>query len=149
MESLNLPSFAYKVKEVHGKPHIFDLIRRKYVSLSPEEWVRQHFIHLLINQYSYPKALFAIETGMKYHTLAKRTDIMVLSDTGSPFLLVECKAPFVEIGEVTLAQIGRYNFTLRPAYLAVTNGISHYCFQVVDGQISYLDDFPIYRTGQL
>ncbi len=145
MESLNLPTFGYKVKDVNGKPYIFDIIRKKFVSLTPEEWVRQHFIHLLISHYNYPRSLFAIETGMRYNSLAKRTDIMILSNTGSPFLLVECKAPFVAVGEATLAQISRYNFTLQPTYLAVTNGINHYCFQAIGGQIHYLDDFPLYR----
>lgn len=146
MESLNLPVFEYKVKDVNGKPYIFDIIRKKFVSLTPEEWVRQHFIHLLISHYGYPKSLFAIETGMKYHTLAKRTDIMVLSNESLPFLLVECKAPFIPVNELTFAQISRYNFTLRPAYLAVTNGMSHYCFKVSDGQVEFLDDFPHYRA---
>ena len=144
MEPLNLPPFDHKVKQVNGKPYIFDIIRRKYVSLTPEEWVRQHFIHLLITHYKYPKSLFAIETGMKYNKLAKRTDIMILANDGTPFLLVECKAPFIKIGEAALAQISRYNFTLRPAYLAATNGMNHYCFQAKDGQIHYMDDFPVY-----
>ncbi|CAG4994455.1 hypothetical protein DYBT9275_01396 [Dyadobacter sp. CECT 9275] len=148
MESLNLPSFSHKVKQVNGKPFIFDIIRKKFVSLSPEEWVRQHFIHLLITHYGYPRALFAIETGLRYNTLAKRTDIMILSPTGAPFLLVECKAPFVKVSESTFAQISRYNFTLQPAYLAVTNGMSHYCFQAANGQIQFLDDFPFYSINR-
>lgn len=145
MESLNLPEFAYKVKQVNGKPHIFDIIRRKFVALTPEEWVRQHFIHLLITQYGYPKSLFAVETGMQYNTLAKRTDIMILSGDSLPFLLVECKAPFISVTDATFAQISRYNFTLQPQYLAVTNGMSHYCFKAVNGQIHFMDDFPLYR----
>jgi hypothetical protein len=145
MESLNLPEFAYKVKQVNGKPHIFDIIRRKFVSLTPEEWVRQHFIHLLITQYGYPKSLFAVETGMQYNTLAKRTDIMILSGDSLPFLLVECKAPFISVNDATFAQISRYNFTLQPQYLAVTNGLSHYCFKAINGQIHFMDDFPLYR----
>jgi len=145
MESLNLPGFAYKVKQVNGKPHIFDIIRRKFVTLTPEEWVRQHFIHLLITHYGYPKSLFAVETGLQYNSLAKRTDIMVLSNNALPFLLVECKAPFVGVTDATFAQISRYNFTLQPQYLAVTNGLAHYCFQAVNGQIHFMDDFPKYR----
>ena len=145
MESLNLPEFAYKVKQVNGKPHIFDIIRRKFVSLTPEEWVRQHFIHLLISEYGYPKSLFAVETGMQYNSLAKRTDIMILSSESLPFLLVECKAPFISVNDATFAQISRYNFTLQPQYLAVTNGLSHYCFKAVNGQIHFMDDFPKYR----
>jgi hypothetical protein len=144
MESLNLPPYAHKVKELNGKPHIYDLIRKKYLVLTPEEWVRQHFIHLLINQYQYPKALFAVETGLYYHKMAKRSDIMVLGTDGRPQLLVECKSPDVRITELTFAQIARYNFTIRPAYLAITNGMSHYCFSVQDGQIVYLDDFPTF-----
>ena len=145
MESLNLPTFAYKVKHVNGKPHIFDIIRRKFVTLTPEEWVRQHFIHLLITEYGYPKSLFAVETGLQYNTLSKRTDIMVLSGESLPFLLVECKAPFIAVTDATFAQISRYNFTLQPQFLAVTNGMSHYCFKAVNGQIHFMDDFPRYR----
>jgi len=145
MESLNLPTFAYKVKHVNGKPHIFDIIRRKFVTLTPEEWVRQHFIHLLITEYGYPKSLFAVETGIQYNALSKRTDIMVLSGESLPFLLVECKAPFISVNDATFAQISRYNFTLQPQYLAVTNGMSHYCFKAINGQIHFMDDFPKYR----
>jgi hypothetical protein len=149
MESLNLPAFPYKVKQVNGKPHIFDIIRRKFVVLTPEEWVRQHFVHLLITHYGYPKSLFAIETGLQYNSLAKRSDIMILSSNSLPFLLVECKAPFVAVGDATFAQISRYNFTLQPQYLAVTNGISHYCFKAVNGQIEFMDDFPAYRENNI
>ncbi len=149
MDSLNLPAIALKLKRVGDKPYIFDSIRRKYVVLTPEEWVRQHFISLLIDQYGYPRSLFAVETGHYYHKLAKRSDIMVLSQEGVPFLLVECKAPKVKLGEVVFAQIARYNFTLRPAFLAVTNGLAHYCFRVSeDGVMEYLDDFPAFPVVQ-
>jgi hypothetical protein len=144
MESLNLPPFAYKVKDLNGKPHIYDSIRRKYLLLTPEEWVRQHFVHLLINHYAYPKSLFAIETGLYYNKLAKRSDIMVLGTDGLPHLLVECKAPGIALSQQAFAQLARYNFTLRPAYLALTNGLTHYCFRIVAGEIEYLDDFPAF-----
>ncbi len=147
MKELNLPPFEYKVKELNGKPHIYDLIRRKYIVLTPEEWVRQHFVHLLINQYQYPKSLFAIETGLFYNKLAKRSDIMVLGSNGRPHLLVECKSPDIKISQATFAQIARYNFTLRPAYLAITNGLTHFCFEIKDGQIVYLDDFPVFERN--
>jgi type I site-specific restriction-modification system R (restriction) subunit len=145
MESLNLPPFDHKVKSLNGKAYIYDLIRRKYVVLTPEEWVRQHFIHLLITHYDYPKSLFSIENGLVYNKLSKRTDIVVLSNEGTPFLLIECKAPHVSISEATFAQIGRYNFTLRPTYLAVTNGMNHFCFCIKEGQLTYLEDFPNFR----
>lgn len=147
MELLNLPPFAYKVKELNGKPHIYDFIRRKYLVLTPEEWVRQHFVHLLINHYGYPRSLFAIETGHHYNTLAKRSDILVLGTNGIPHLLVECKSPDIALSQAAFAQLARYNFTLRPAYLALTNGLTHYCFRVREGQIEYLDDFPVFERN--
>lgn len=113
--------------------------------LTPEEWVRQHFIHLLINQYNYPKSLFAVETGLYYNKLAKRSDIMILNTNGLPHLLVECKSPDVAISQLTFAQIARYNFTLRPAFLAISNGLTHYCFSVQHGEIEYLNDFPAFE----
>ncbi len=146
MDLLNLPSFPCKIKEVKGKPYIFDSIRRKFILLTPEEWVRQHFIHLLLNHYNYPRALFAVESGMVYNTMAKRSDILVLSATGTPFLLVECKAPGIRIGPAVFNQIARYHFTLRPQYLAVTNGKEHFCFTVqANGEVVFLQDFPKYR----
>lgn len=148
METLNLPSYDHKVKQVNGKSLIFDIIRKKFITLTPEEWVRQHFINLLIIHYGYPKSLFAVETGMKYNSLAKRTDIIILSPEGTPFLLVECKAPFVNVTNATFAQISRYNFTIRPEFMAVTNGTNHYCFQAINGQISFLDDFPHYSVAR-
>ena len=142
---LNLPAFSYKIKEVDGKPYIFDIIRRKFVFLSPEEWVRQHFIHLLIDQYGYPRSLFAVETGIFYNALRKRSDIMVLGTDGSPFLLVECKAPGVRIKNHVFDQIARYNFTLKPDFLVVTNGLEHFCFCVTgEGRIDFLADLPYY-----
>lgn len=147
MESLNLPPFDYKVKDLNGKPHIYDIIRRKYIMLTPEEWVRQHMIHLLINHYHYPKSLFAVETGLYYNKMAKRQDIMVLNTDGVPHLLIECKSPDVKISQATFAQIARYNFTLQPDNLAITNGLDHYCFTVKNGHIEYLPDFPAFERN--
>lgn len=145
MIELNLPTFEYKLKKTDNKPFIYDIIRKKYIVLTPEEWVRQHFIHLLINQYQYPKALFAVETGLKYNKMQKRSDILILSRDGSPFLLVECKAPNIAIRDSTFSQIARYNFTIQPQFLAVTNGLNHFCFQARNGKVTYLPDFPKYE----
>lgn len=147
MQNLNLPTFEYKVKKDNDKPYIYDIIRKKYVFLTPEEWVRQHFIHLLVNHYKYPKALFAVETGLIYNRMKKRTDIIILSREGTPFLLIECKAPEVKISENTFAQIARYNFKIQPKYLAITNGFKHFCFFTNQGHITYLDDFPKYEEA--
>jgi len=127
---------------------VFDIIRRKFVFLSPEEWVRQHFIHLLIGHYRYPRSLFAVETGIYYNTLKKRSDIMVLGADGIPFLLVECKAPGVKIRNNVFDQIARYNFSLKPRYLVVTNGMEHFCFCArEEGKIDFLDDLPFYSAN--
>ncbi len=127
---------------------MFDIIRRKFVFLSPEEWVRQHFIHLLIGHYRYPRSLFAVETGVYYNTLKKRSDIMVLGADGIPFLLVECKAPGVKIRNSVFDQIARYNFSLKPRYLVVTNGMEHFCFCArEEGKIDFLDDLPFYSAN--
>lgn len=148
LPQLNLPPLSGKVKEVDGKPYIFDPIRKKFILLTPEEWVRQHFIHLLIDRYHYPRSLFAVETGIYYNSMRKRSDIMVLKPDGQPFLLVECKAPAIPIKRAVFDQIGRYNFTLRPDYLAVTNGMDHFCFRVTaGGQTEFLADLPVYENG--
>lgn len=147
LPQLNLPPFSCKVKEVGGKPYIFDIVRRKFVFLSPEEWVRQHFIHLLATHYRYPRSLFAVETGIYYHTLKKRSDIMVLGSDGAPFLLVECKAPGVTLKNSVFDQIARYNFSLKPRFLAVTNGMEHFCFRVKEtGEVEFLADLPTYTA---
>jgi hypothetical protein len=148
LPQLNLPSFSGKIREADGKLYILDLIRKKYVQLTPEEWVRQHFIHLLVNHYQYPKSLFAIETGMYYNRLKKRSDILVLKNDGTPFMLVECKAPSIPLKRGVFDQISRYNFTLKPDYLVVTNGMEHFCFRVsAEGQTEFLTDLPQYVQG--
>jgi len=144
MKSLNLPQYDCKVKEVDGKQYIYDAIRKKYLVLTPEEWVRQHFINLLVTQYKYPRSMFALETGHKYQTLSKRSDILIFSNTGTPFLLVECKAPEILLNQNVFNQIAQYHHTIRPTYLAVTNGLEHYCFQSSDQGVIFLDNFPVY-----
>lgn len=145
MKKLNLPEYNYKIKELHHKPYIYDGIRKKYLLLTPEEWVRQHFINLLVTHYHYPKSMFALETGHKYQSLSKRSDILIFSSLGEPFLLVECKAPEIELTSNVFYQIAQYHHTIQPTYLAVTNGLQHYCFQTSAEGIQYLNDFPVYQ----
>jgi hypothetical protein len=144
MDALNLPAFGHKLSKIGGKPHIFDALRRKYVRLTPEEWVRQHMVHLLLNQYAYPKALIRCEGGLTLNQTQKRTDLLVFDREGKPFLLVECKAPHVAISQAVFDQIARYNHIHRAPYLIVTNGLMHYCC-CIDHEtpgITFLDDFP-------
>jgi predicted type IV restriction endonuclease len=130
MTSLNLPSYNYKIKEIEGKTYIFDFIRKKYLVLTPEEWVRQHFINLLVSNYQYPKSLIKLEGGLKYNSLQKRSDIVVFDREGKPLLLVECKETGVKIDKKVVEQASRYNLTLKCKYLVVTNGIQTFCFEI-------------------
>jgi hypothetical protein len=140
---LNLPPFAYKVTQIGEKPHIYDVVRRKYVLITPEEWVRQHLLHLLLNQYQYPKALIRAESGLRYNKLAKRTDLVVYDRAGLPFLLVECKAASVKLCHATFEQAVRYNAVLKARYLLISNGLEHRIFELLEGaEVKALDDLP-------
>lgn len=124
---MNLPEAALSLKKEEGKVYIFDIIRKKYVVLTPEEWVRQHFVHYLINGLKYPRALFRIEGALAYNTLQKRSDILVRNREGKPWMLVECKSPTIKLTQKAFNQIAVYNMTVGAMYLAVTNGMVHYC----------------------
>ncbi|NPA67406.1 MAG: type I restriction enzyme HsdR N-terminal domain-containing protein [Chlorobi bacterium] len=127
MQKLNLPQADLKITTENGKTKIFDIIRKKYVVLTPEEQVRQEFIHYLINKKNYPKGLLAVEKKLKIYNLEKRTDIVLYNTSGNPAVIIECKAPSVNISQKTFDQIARYNMNFKAEYLIVTNGIKHYC----------------------
>jgi hypothetical protein len=149
MSPLNLPTYTYKTKEIEGKSYIFDPIRKKYLVLTPEEWVRQHFINLLITHYQYSKSLIRLEGGLNYHRLQKRSDIVVFDQDGKPFLLVECKAPEVPINRAVIEQASRYNLTLKCPFVAITNGINTFCFEIdfENGSFKQMKDLP--KTKEL
>jgi hypothetical protein len=127
MHRLNLPEFDYKLKKAEGKVWIFDVIRKKYIVLTPEEWVRQHFIHYLITVKKYPRSLIRVEGGLVYNQLQKRTDIVVYDREGKPWMIVECKSPSMPVSGATLTQASVYNSSLQAGYLSVTNGLVHLC----------------------
>lgn len=127
MTTLNLPSFAHQLQQHGGKTTIFDAIRKKYVALTPEEWVRQHFIHYLIQHLHYPRTLISVEAGLRYNRMLRRSDVVVYNRDGAPFMIVECKAPSVSLSPAVFEQIAVYNQPLRARYLTVTNGLEHYC----------------------
>jgi hypothetical protein len=130
MVKLNLPDFDYKLKKADGKVWIFDGIRKKYLVLTPEEWVRQHFIHFLIAEKKYPRSLIRVEGGLTYNQLAKRSDIVVYDREGMPWMIVECKSPDIKLSEVTLRQASAYNMTLKAKYVTISNGMALYCAMV-------------------
>jgi hypothetical protein len=146
MVALNLPPFDCKIKQVEGKPYIFDSLRRKYVRLSPEEWVRQHIVNLLLTHYAYPKALIRAEGGLILNQTQKRTDVVVFDRQGQPFLVVECKAPHIPLTQSVFDQIARYNHVHKAPYLVISNGLTHYCCGIdhTTADIQFLDDFPAF-----
>jgi len=151
METLNLPPFAYKLKHSDANSLIFDALRRKYVQLTPEEWVRQHFIHYLINELHYPKSLISVERGTRCNTLQKRTDICIYNQDAKPHLLVECKAAYVPITQDVVKQVSVYNQTIKAKFIVITNGLEHYCWEVDFEKRSFrpLSNIPAYINPEL
>ena len=147
MPELNLPSFDKKVIQKEGKPFIFDIIRRQYVALTPEEWVRQHFVHFLISEKGYPQSLMANEVQLKLNGMSRRCDTVAYDRTLRPRVIVEYKAPTVNITQQVFDQICRYNMVLQVDYLIVSNGLTHYCCKVDNTTHTYtfLKDIPSYE----
>ena len=147
MVTLNLPAFDYVLKKEDGKVFILDIIRKKYLVLTPEEWVRQHFIHYLITGLHYPKALIKVEGGLSFNQLQKRSDIVVFDRNGEPWMIVECKSPDQKLSQQTLRQASVYNHSLQAKYLTVTNGMIHICCAVdwIAGTTTQLDAMPDYQ----
>ncbi len=147
MQALNLPAYQFKIKRDGQRTQIFDAIRKKYLVLTPEEWVRQHFVRYLIEEKGFPASLIAIEMGLKLNGLQKRGDIVAYQASGDPLLIVECKAPSVKISQGTFDQIARYNMVLKVNYLVVTNGLDHYCCIIdhLQGSYHFLKEVPNYE----
>lgn len=130
MLSLNLPRFAVKVIEKDGKLSIWDPSRRKFVALTPEEWVRQHFVNYLVTEKEYPKELLANEVSIKLNGTSKRCDTIVYNRFLEPLMIIEYKAPHIEITSTVFDQIVRYNMALHVDFLTVSNGIRHFCCKI-------------------
>ncbi|WP_418650782.1 type I restriction enzyme HsdR N-terminal domain-containing protein [Tenacibaculum aestuariivivum] len=147
MQKLNLPSYTFKLKSNENKTLIFDNLRKKYLVLTPEEWVRQHFVQFLIEEKKYPISLIALEKQLVINNLKKRTDIVVFTSNGMPNIIVECKAPKIKISQDTFDQIARYNLKLNANYLIVTNGLQHYFCKLDKENETYvfLKEIPPYN----
>ena len=142
-----MPKIDIKSKLVNESIQIFDIVRKNFFVLTPEEWVRQHVIHYLIFNKKYPKGLMQIEKLIKYNNLKTRADIVALNKNADPILLVECKAPSIKIDKNAFDQIAKYNFTLKAKYLFVTNGFDHYCCEMnyITGKKKFLKEVPDYN----
>ena len=144
MQELNFPKYSFRFKSSENKPAIFDEIRKKFILLTPEEWVRQHVIRYLLLEKKYPKSLTNVEKVIRINDLVKRYDVVVYNPDGNIFLLVECKAPHIKITQKSFDQIARYNLALKAKYLMVTNGINHYfCMMDFENEkYIFLEDLP-------
>ena len=126
MQALDFPAYDFRLKNSENKSYIFDPIRKKFILLTPEEWVRQHVLQYLIKTKGYPASLINVEKEIKIYDTKKRYDIVVFNSDGSIFLIVECKRPKVAITQAVFDQIARYNLKLQASLLMVTNGLHHY-----------------------
>lgn len=147
--SLNLPSFDVRLrKEASGKVKIYDILRRRYISLTPEEWVRQHFIHFLINEKGYPKSLLVNETQLQMGEKKLRCDSVLLGKDGKPCMIIEYKAPSITLTQKVFDQISVYNMLLHVDYLIVSNGIQHICCRMdyENNSYQFLTEIPDYTS---
>ncbi|BEG98606.1 type I restriction enzyme HsdR N-terminal domain-containing protein [Bacteroides sedimenti] len=148
MLSLNLPKYETKIAVRNGKKVIFDQIRRRYVALTPEEWVRQHFVQFLINYKGYPSALMANEVLLHLNGTKKRCDTVLYKRDLSARMIIEYKAPQVPITQAVFNQITNYNFVLKVDYLIVSNGMNHFCCKMdyENQTYTFLDELPDYQS---
>ncbi len=144
MLQLNFSAYTFRFKNSENKVSIFDSIRKKFILLTPEEWVRQHVVAFLIEEKNYPKSYINVEKLLKINDLKKRYDVVVYNPDGSIFLLVECKAPEIKISQTTFDQIARYNMVLQSNYLMLTNGLNHYFCEMdfVEKKYTFLQQLP-------
>ena len=146
MYSLNLPSYDAKIRKNGPIMEIYDTLRRKYVALTPEEWVRQHFVNWLISDKSYPASLMANEASIKLNSLTRRCDTVVYNQLLEPLMIIEYKESNIPVTQGVFDQVVRYNTVLKVKYIVVSNGINHYCCKMDYDKQSYdfLTDIPNY-----
>ena len=144
---MNLPPYAIRVREHDGRRQVFDILRRRYVALTPEEWVRQHFVHFLIEHKGYPKGLLANEVELRVGEKRLRCDSLLYDKGLQPRMIIEYKAPDIALTQRVFDQITTYNLLLHVDYLIVSNGLQHYCCRMDYERRSYefLTDIPDYH----
>lgn len=147
MQRLNLPEYQFNIKNKDDVFVILDTLRKRWVALTPEEWVRQNFVRFLIDDREFPAALMNNEISLTQNGIKRRCDTLVADRQGAPLVIVEYKAPTIEITQKTFDQIVRYNMVLRAKYLVVSNGMSHYCCKIdyETNSFIFLEEIPFYR----
>lgn len=151
MQDLNLPSFNFKIKQLGDSHQIFDEFRRKYIELTPEEWVRQRFLRYLVNFRNYPAGLISVEKELKIGKMKKRPDAVVFNKQGIPKMILEFKSPDVEVNEETFFQVAMYNKSLQVPWLILSNGIHHYVARInmEQGGLTWEEEIPAYEVVNL
>jgi hypothetical protein len=139
---LNFPTYKFKTKSEQNTNYVFDIVRKKYVVLTPEEWVRQHVIHYLVTEKQFPQSLLAVERGLTINGRKKRFDVLAFNKNGQPYLLIECKSPDIDIKKAVFEQIAVYNSHFKAPFLLVTNGLQHIV-------VKYAEDFVGYEFVDL
>ncbi len=148
MQRLNLPTYSFNIKSLDKGEQIFDICRKKWVALTPEEWVRQHLLHYFTTELNYPAGLVAIELSIRINGLNRRCDMVVFNRRGTPVMIAECKAPEVKLEQKTFDQVARYNLGFQVPYLLISNGMKHFCalLNQSEGDYRFLDSFPDYSV---
>jgi type I site-specific restriction endonuclease len=145
-EPLNFPLFSFRVRDNGQSKQIFDFVRKRFVPLTPEEWVRQHLLRFLTDQYRYPASLLAVEKTVKVNSLSQRADVVVYDRSGLPWMIVECKAPSVPISRETFYQAARYNLSLKVPFFVLTNGKEHFCLEFNGSELFFRDTLPVFPS---
>ena len=147
MQPLNLPPFEANIKKMDGMVKILDVLRRRFVALTPEEWVRQHFVHFLIGHKGYPKGLLANEVELRIGEKKLRCDSLLYNTDLQPQMIIEYKAPHIELTQRVFDQITAYNFLLHVDYLVISNGLQHFCCRMdyENREYSFLRNIPDYK----
>ncbi len=145
MITLNFPPPEFSVKEENGRQWIWDRIRKKYIALTREEWVRQNILSYLCKVKAYPERLISVEKEIRVNNLRKRYDIVVYNTNLQPWMLIECKEPEVPINDTVLRQLLQYYNTIQCPYWMLTNGVSHYCAAISEGKVTWLSELPAYN----
>lgn len=147
MQELNLPEYEFKIERNADGNSIYDIARKKFIALTPEEWVRQHWIHYLNKELNYPISLMVIEAGLKVNSLQKRADIVIYNKLKQPYLIVECKAPEIALNNDVFNQIINYYSSIKAEILIVSNGLKHVCFKFnhEKKQTEFLKEIPTYQ----
>jgi len=142
--ALNLPPYPFRIKQQESVNYIYDELRKKYLVLTPEEWVRQHLVQFVIKEKNYPRSLIKLEGGLTLNTLRKRTDVVIFNNRGEKIVMIECKAPSVRITQKVFDQIARYNMVHKVPLLVVSNGIEHfYCIiNFEQGSYQFIESLP-------